>query len=47
MVKDTPTVFAYASVVLRETVIIVLTIAALNYLEVKARDVMNALITAP
>ena len=47
MVKDTPAVVTYASVVLRETVRIALTIAALNYLEVKASGVMNALLTAP
>ena len=47
MVKDTPAVFTYAIVVSRETVRITLTIAALNYLEVKARDVMNSFLTAP
>ena len=47
MVKYTPAVFAYASVVLRETVRIALTIAYFNDLEVKAIDVMNAFLTAP
>ena len=37
----------YASVVLRETARIALTIAALNEIEVKCGDVMNAYITAP
>jgi hypothetical protein len=37
----------YASVVSRETVRIALTIAALNSLDVKTGDVMNAYITAP
>ena len=37
----------YASVVSRETVRIALTLAALNDLEVKAGDVLNAYITAP
>ena len=37
----------YASVVSRETVRIVLLIAALNYLEVKTGDVQNAYIAAP
>ena len=47
MVKDTPAVVTYAGVVSRETVRILLTIAALNDLEVKASDVMNAFLTAP
>ena len=42
-----PTAITYASVVTRETVRIALTIAALNELEVKCGDVMNAYITAP
>ena len=46
MVKDTPAVVTYASVVSRETVRIALTIAALNDLEVKASNVMNAFLTA-
>ena len=47
MVNDIPAVVTYASVVSRETVRTALTIAALNYLEVKASDVMNAFLTAP
>ena len=47
MVKDTPAVVTYASVVSRETVRIALTIAALNDLEVQASNVMNAFLTAP
>ena len=46
MVKDKPAVFTYASVVSLETVIIALTMAALNDLEVKASDVMKAFLTA-
>ena len=42
-----PPVMTYASVVSRETVRIALTIAALNGLEVKCDDVLNAYITAP
>ena len=41
------TVVTYASVVSRDTVRIALTIADLNDLEVKARNVMNAFLTAP
>ena len=37
----------YSSVVSRETVRIALTAAALNGLEVKASDIMNAYLTAP
>ena len=37
----------YASVVSRETVRLALTIAALNDLEVKVGDILNAYITAP
>jgi len=44
---DTPPAMTYASVVSRETVRIALTIAALNSLDVKTGDVMNAYITAP
>ena len=44
---EAPNVMTYASVALRETVCIALTIAALNGLEVKAADIMNAYITAP
>ena len=47
MFKDTPAVATYARVVLHETVRITLTIAALNNLEVKASNVMNAFLTAP
>ena len=47
MVKDTPAVVTYASVVSCNTVRIALTIAALNDLEVKASDVMNTFLTAP
>ena len=47
MVKDTLAVITYASVVSHETVRIALTIAALNNLEVKASDVMNAFLTVP
>ena len=47
MVKDTPAVVTYASVVLHETVRIALTIASLDDLEVKASDVMNTFLTAP
>ena len=47
MVKDTPAVFTYASVVSCDTVIIALTIADLNDLEVKASNVMNTFLTAP
>ena len=44
---EAPAVTTYASVVSRETVRIVLTIAALNDLEVKASDVQNAYLTGP
>ncbi len=37
----------YGSVVLRETICIALTMAALNMLKVMAKDIMNAYITAP
>ena len=47
MFKDKPAVVTYTSVVLRDTVRITLTIAALNNLEVKASDVMNTFLTAP
>jgi hypothetical protein len=46
MTKALPTI-AYASVVSQETVCLSLTIAALNDLEVKVGDVINAYITAP
>jgi hypothetical protein len=45
--SQTPSAMTYASVVSRETVRIALTIAALNSLDVKTGDVMNAYITAP
>ena len=44
---ETPKCQTYSSVVSRETVRIALTIAALNDLEVKAGDIMNAYLTAP
>ena len=44
---ETPKCMTYSSVVGRETVRIALTIAALNDLQVKAGDVMNAYVTAP
>ena len=44
---ETPKCMTYSSVVGRETVGIALTIAALNDLQVKAGDVMNAYVTAP
>ena len=44
---ETPKCMAYSSVVGRETVRIALTIAAINYLQVKAGDVINAYVTAP
>ena len=42
-----PDVITYSSVVSRETVRLALTIAALNDLEIKSADIMNAYITAP
>ena len=47
MVKYTPTVVTYASVVSRETVRTALTITDFNDLEVKASNIMNAFLTAP
>ena len=44
---ETPKCMAYSSVVGRETVCISLTIAALNNLQVKAGDVINAYVTSP
>ena len=44
---DAPATITYASVVSRETVRIALLMAALNDLEVKAGDVLNAYVTAP
>jgi hypothetical protein len=42
-----PATITYASVVSRETVRLALTIASLNDLKVKVRDVLNAYITTP
>jgi hypothetical protein len=42
-----PTIMTYASVVSRETIPIALTLAALNDLEVKVADILNAYISAP
>ena len=44
---DAPKCMTYSSVVSRESVRLALTIAALNDLEVKSGDIMNAYITAP
>ena len=44
---ETPKCQTYSSVVSRETVRIDMTIAALNDLELKAGDIMNAYLTAP
>jgi len=44
---EAPATITYASVVSRETVCIALLMAALNDLEVKVGDVLNAYITAP
>ena len=44
---DTPVVMNYASVVSRESVRVVVTLAALNDLEVKTVDIENAYLTAP
>ena len=44
---ETPKCMTYSSVVGRETVRIALTLAALNNLQVKAGDVINAYVTAP
>ena len=44
---ETPKCKTYSSVVSRETVIIALTISALNDLEVNTGDIMNAYLTAP
>ena len=44
---ETPKCQTYSGVVSRETMIIALTIPALNDLEVKAGDIMNAYLTAP
>ncbi len=42
-----PTIMTYPSMVSSETVCIALTLAALNDLEVKAADILNAYISAP
>ena len=42
---EVPTILTYASVVLRESVRIALTLAALNDLEVKISDIQNAYLT--
>jgi hypothetical protein len=42
-----PTALTYASVVSRESVRIMLTVAALNGLEVLSSDIQNAYLTAP
>jgi hypothetical protein len=44
---EAPATITYASVVSRETVRIALMLAALNDLQVKAGDILNAYITAP
>ena len=44
---EVPATLTYASVVSRESVIIALTLAALNDLEVKTGDIQNAYLTAP
>jgi hypothetical protein len=44
---EAPATLTYASVVSRESVRMVLTMAALNDLEVKAADIQNAYLTAP
>ena len=46
-VTEAPSTITYASVVSRESVRIALTLAALNDLEVKTGDIMNAHLTAP
>jgi hypothetical protein len=42
-----PTIMTYTSVVSHETIRIVLSLAALNDLEVKVADILNAYISAP
>ena len=44
---NTPDTIVYSSVVMRETVHIALTMAALHVLEVKAAEALNACVTAP
>jgi hypothetical protein len=46
-VTEVPAVMTYSSVVSRESVRIALTLAALNDLEVKASNIMNAYLTSP
>ena len=46
-VTDVPPAITYSSVVARDTVRIALTLAALNDLEVKVADILNAYVTAP
>jgi hypothetical protein len=46
-VTEVPAVMTYSSVVSRESVRITLTLAALNDLEVKASNIMNAYLTSP
>ena len=47
LTETPPAVATYASVVSRESVRIALTLAALNDLEVKSSDVMNAFLSSP
>ncbi len=44
---EPPSSITYASVVLRDSIRIALTMAALNDLQVKAGDMQNAYLTAP
>ena len=44
---EAPATLTYASVVSMESVRITLTLASLNYLEVKTTDIMNEYLTAP
>jgi hypothetical protein len=44
---DTPHAMTYASVVSRESVRVALTLAALNYLDVKMAGIENAYLAAP
>ena len=44
---DTPSSITYSSVVARDSVRICLLIAALNELDIKCADIMNAYLTAP
>jgi hypothetical protein len=47
LMTEAPATLIYASVVSRESVQIMLTIAALNHLQVKAGDIQNAYLTTP